>query len=430
MQKQTKSRRTLKDILSNLTLAQVQKLLGKNADKLLQEGGGMDIDISTDVSIDEEALILDVDLESVRLYADSASRSGLNWTCSCRRRLCVHVAAALSLVLEEKTPLGLAVEPGDYRIENEATEEELIAAAMAERQQRADKEKMRVVASEPKALWSDYIVTNKLSGKSYRVALRGWQAGESYCNCPDYRKNTLGTCKHILHTISKVQKRFPVRVKNTPFTPKALALHLQYGIDLNLRFIVPDGLSPEALKIIKPFISKDISDLLRLARVIQKLDQHDQPLIIYPDAEEFIQRRLTQLRLDQKVKDIRNDPSQHSLRTTLLDAELLPYQLDGIAFSAGAGRAILADEMGLGKTIQGIGLAEFLANELDIKRVLVVTPASLKSQWKIEIDRFCNRSSQIILGAARARQEQYTNDSFFTLCNYEQVLRDASIIGP
>ncbi len=50
-----------------------------------------------------------------------------------------------------------------------------------------------------------------------------------------------------------------------------------------------------------------------------------------------------------------------ALRKTLLNAELLPYQLDGIAFAAGAGRAVLADEMGLGKTIQGVGVAEFLA---------------------------------------------------------------------
>ncbi len=42
--------------------------------------------------------------------------------------------------------------------------------------------------------------------------------------------------------------------------------------------------------------------------------------------------------------------------------ELLPYQLDGIAFAAGAGRAVLADEMGLGKTIQGVGVAELLAD--------------------------------------------------------------------
>ena len=68
--------------------------------------------------------------------------------------------------------------------------------------------------------------------------------------------------------------------------------------------------------------------------------------------------------------------------------EILPYQLDGIAFAASAGRAILADDMGLGKTLQGIGMAELLAREAGIRKVLVVCPASVKAQWRSEVLRF------------------------------------------
>ena len=57
----------------------------------------------------------------------------------------------------------------------------------------------------PIAPWTDYMVTNRLSGKTYRVALRGLEPGESYCSCPDFRTNTLGTCKHVLHVSTKVQ---------------------------------------------------------------------------------------------------------------------------------------------------------------------------------------------------------------------------------
>ncbi|MCA9056938.1 MAG: DEAD/DEAH box helicase, partial [Planctomycetaceae bacterium] len=107
---------------------------------------------------------------------------------------------------------------------------------------------------------------------------------------------------------------------------------------------------------------------------------------------------------------------------------LLPYQLDGIAFAAGTGRAILADDMGLGKTIQAIGTAELLSQLADIRRVLVVCPASLKSQWRGEIARFSGRSTQIVFGGGQERLEQYTSESFFTICNYEQVLRDVTTI--
>ena len=80
--------------------------------------------------------------------------------------------------------------------------------------------------------------------------------------------------------------------------------------------------------------------------------------------------------------------------------------------------------MGLGKTIQGVGVAELLAREADISKVLVVCPASLKSQWRNEIHRFCDRNVQLVTGGAAERAHDYDNDCFFTVCNYEQVLRD------
>jgi SNF2 family DNA or RNA helicase len=124
------------------------------------------------------------------------------------------------------------------------------------------------------------------------------------------------------------------------------------------------------------------------------------------------------------VAEIRKNPKNHPMRKTILKTELLPYQLDGIAFAVGVGRAVLADDMGLGKTIQGIGVAEMLSLEAGISRVLVICPASLKSHWRLEIERFSGRSSQMVLGTAKERAAQYGNGCFFTICNYEQVLRD------
>ena len=80
--------------------------------------------------------------------------------------------------------------------------------------------------------------------------------------------------------------------------------------------------------------------------------------------------------------------------------------------------------MGLGKTIQGVGVAEFLAQNAGIARVLIVCPASLKSQWKAEIEKFSGRSVQLVAGKLAERETQYASPAFFTVCNYEQVLRD------
>jgi SNF2 family DNA or RNA helicase len=53
------------------------------------------------------------------------------------------------------------------------------------------------------------------------------------------------------------------------------------------------------------------------------------------------------------------------------------------------GRALLADEVGLGKTIEaGLIIAEYLARGM-VKSLLVLTPASLVSQWQLELsDKF------------------------------------------
>ena len=69
-----------------------------------------------------------------------------------------------------------------------------------------------------------------------------------------------------------------------------------------------------------------------------------------------------------------------------------------------------------------------LSQLADITRVLVVCPASLKSQWRSEIVRFSGRTTQIVLGNGAERMKQYHSDTFFTICNYEQVLRDVTAI--
>jgi SNF2 family DNA or RNA helicase len=135
----------------------------------------------------------------------------------------------------------------------------------------------------------------------------------------------------------------------------------------------------EAARIVNPLGNRPIEDLGDLLKRVARLQRLGQDVTIYPDAEEFIQQRTLQQRLRAAVGDIRKNPAAHALRTTLLKLPLLPYQLDGIAFAAGAGRAILADDMGLGKTMQGVGTAELLAREAEVRKVLIICPASLKS---------------------------------------------------
>jgi SNF2 family DNA or RNA helicase len=199
---------------------------------------------------------------------------------------------------------------------------------------------------------------------------------------------------------------------------------LRYADDVSLRLLTPERMDDDVAKLVKPLENRAIEDVHDLLQRLGRLQKLGQDVTVYPDAEEYIQQRLIQDRLRERTAAIRRDPAKHPLRSTLLKIPLLPYQLDGIAFAASAGRAVLADDMGLGKTMQGVGVAEFLAREADIKKVLIVCPASLKSQWRNEIHRFCDRAVQLVSGAANQRGSQFAKDCFFTVCNYEQVLRD------
>ena len=246
----------------------------------------------------------------------------------------------------------------------------------------------------------------------------------SYCSCPDFRTNTLGTCKHVLHVLNKTLRRFTAADMKRSHRHDALSVAVHYGSEMELRMLLPDKLDEEAASIVGKLRNHAIDDVRDLLKRIRHLERLGHQVQIYPDAEEFIQQRLFREQISERVAEIRRDPQSHPLRTRLLKSELLPYQLDGIAFAVGAGRAILADEMGLGKTIQGVGVAEMLAREAAITKVLVICPTSLKSQWRNEIERFSDRTVQLVSGATAERGPQYSGESFFTVCNYEQVLRD------
>jgi SNF2-related domain/Helicase conserved C-terminal domain/SWIM zinc finger len=415
---------TLFDRLSHLSFNSAAKLLGAEGSRLITEGGKYDIDIFTQVQFDRDRFRLTLGGSEVTLSLNLAARDRLEWRCNTCDMPCEHAGAALSLILEEKLALGLADAPPDRPPVESLAEQALVTQAIAEREERARTEKMRLTSVRPHEIWTDYTLTNSASGKSYRVALRGWQPGESYCSCPDFRKNTLGTCKHILHALENVRRQFPDSMLNRPYRRREICVHVSYGKEMELRMLLPPRLDDQASAIVLPICDRPITDLPDLLKRIRHLEAQGIPVTVYPDAEEYIQTRLLQQRIAATSAEIRRDPRSHPLRTTLLKVEILPYQLDGIAFAAGVGRAILADDMGLGKTLQGIGVAELLAREASIRKVLVVCPASVKSQWRSEILRFSERDCQIVLGSAEQRAAQYENGCFFTICNYEQVLRD------
>ena len=59
------------------------------------------------------------------------------------------------------------------------------------------------------------------------------------------------------------------------------------------------------------------------------------------------------------------------------------------------------------KTLQALAAANELLQQKLIQKVLVIPPASLKYQWKNEIEKFSDYQAIVIDGTAAKRKKQY-----------------------
>ena len=114
---------------------------------------------------------------------------------------------------------------------------------------------------------------------------------------------------------------------------------------------------------------------------------------------------------------------------SLLKTTLYPYQKEGIRFAFSKGKSIIADEMGLGKTVQAIGCAELMRKAGLISSVLVLCPASLKYQWKKEIEKFTDSVAVIVEGPQDKRRELYRSQSFYRIVSYNTMSNDIRTFG-
>jgi SNF2-related domain/Helicase conserved C-terminal domain len=117
-----------------------------------------------------------------------------------------------------------------------------------------------------------------------------------------------------------------------------------------------------------------------------------------------------------------------------LDAELRPYQLQGLAWlqflrEFGFG-GILADDMGLGKTIQALAhlLLEREAGRLT-RPVLVVTPTSVLGNWQRETQRFAPDLRVLLLhGPQRSDWFERIGEFDLVVTSYALLARDGEVL--
>jgi superfamily II DNA or RNA helicase len=294
------------------------------------------------------------------------------------------------------------------------------------RRRRGVEGKFRIQNLGRNRVFSDFQVTNPATGGQYRVAVRGFDVGDNSCTCPDFRTNTLGTCKHVEAVLAALSEETPPRLRQRKAAVVHPEVYLSYGEQLRLGLHLPPRHSDRLREVAETFF--DAHGLWkggdRYDDVVTALDTVPEHVTIFSDAMEFIERETDRREMAGREQELVAQLERGELRLDLLKVPLYPYQVRGALFAAYRGRCILGDDMGLGKTVQALAAAELLARERGIERVLVVAPASVKYQWETEIRKLCDRPVQVIEGNHPARRSQYAQPTFYRLINYELVLRD------
>ncbi|MEQ8786324.1 MAG: DEAD/DEAH box helicase [Pirellulaceae bacterium] len=111
--------------------------------------------------------------------------------------------------------------------------------------------------------------------------------------------------------------------------------------------------------------------------------------------------------------------------------EPFPYQYQGIAFLYARYSAVLADEMGLGKTMQAISTIRLLLRSGEVRRVLLICPKPLVTNWRREFNLWAPEIPlAIVEGDQNRRHWQWTNEAApVKIANYELLLRDQELFG-
>ena len=295
--------------------------------------------------------------------------------------------------------------------------EGMIKRVMLERLQKAEKANYRIKWA--LNIHGDHLLTNE-NGIKYKIFLRDFENETGYSDSMDSRLNKLGTTKHIMYAFKKLKEDktlFDKLSKTWPFIEIFCDPLNEYKISWNY----PSKMSvEEQLLLSKYFRDSNVLEDSELKAFLCFIEESAAfPRIrIRPEVQEKIEAAFEESMLEHLKAGYHAEFSS-------ITAELYPYQKGGINFALFRKAAIIADEMGLGKTIQAIGTAILKKGIFDFKKTLVVCPASLKEQWKKEIEKFSHEKALVIEGFPEEREKQYLDKNYyFFIVNYETILRD------
>jgi hypothetical protein len=307
------------------------------------------------------------------------------------------------------------------------------------RRLRGREEAIRIEALDRADTFFGTFLAHSKGGHAYRVEIRSLIGHINSCDCPDHRVNGLGTCKHIEATLQRLQQGHKRLFQKTAGTGSP---DIEIFLDRRsnqVRILWPQASRQRtrARSLLAPFF--DDQGILP-GDPLDRLPALERAIAASPASVRRRIRLSNELRpwleiQDRRAEQIRTRQHFEAAVATgkeNLDVVKMPlyaYQQEGMLHLAFTGRALLADEMGLGKTVQAVAACSLLRRLHGIRRVLVISPASLKTEWEEQIAKFSDLPALIIQGTRAQRLRQYEESAFFYLANYEQIRPDAKDIN-
>lgn len=312
--------------------------------------------------------------------------------------------------------------PGYHSEHKKYSRKGMIKRVLKERKQKADKAEYRIEWADN--IYGDHILTNE-KGVKYKIFLRDFKDETGYSDSMDSKINKLGTTKHIMFAFNKLKenkslykklsKTFPfVEIYCNPLNDYKITWYYPYELPVEIQLLIS-----RYFKDAQYIEDENITSFLDFIKEASGIDS----ICIRPEVIEKVEHAFEEILLE-KLKQ------SHKPDFSYINTDLYNYQKEGIEFALYKKNAIIADEMGLGKTLQAIGVAIMKKKVFDFKKTLIICPASIKEQWKNEIEKYTNEKAIVIQGPPDERALQYLEEGFyFLIINYETVLRDQLAIN-
>ena len=237
--------------------------------------------------------------------------------------------------------------------------------------------------------------------KAYEI-IKGYNGYSNYMKYLQYKVNS---CHYILNDFD-----IEYIINNKDFIPyelnKTVKISVDFGRKLNEKFLI--GFTPEKIR-----ISNVIGEMGNSFHCYIQYRQSVPPVLTYVNKNNILTPLET---IDYNTVDVDFDKYDKSSKD---GRKLKTLQKEGIKFLLANRKCILADSMGCGKTIQSI-IAAMASNS---KKILIITTASLKTNWKRELTIYNDEKDIQILQGSKDEicDKKYVIANYDILINYYEV---------